>query len=357
MESETTSHSRPGRVRVLIVDDSALVRRMLRQVLEQDAAIEVVGTASNGAEGLRMVETFKPDVVTLDVTMPVMDGLTMLRRIMAEAPLPCVMVSALTQEGAQTTITALQLGAVDFVPKPGVHGIKSLREQAYTIVEKVKAAAKAKVFGPARKKPRPTRKRVAGRGAPRRSVVAIGASTGGPKALMDVVPLLPGDLPVPVLIVQHMPGAFTGSFASRMDEASNLRVKEAEPMETMMPGRAYLAPGGIHMRVGGNSRRKIILTKEPEDALHRPSVDVLMESVVDTYGGDAVGVLLTGMGADGAEGMLALHKSGGVTIAQDEQTSTIFGMPKEAIRRGAARRVLPIEDIAEAIVDAVVPAA
>lgn len=325
--------------------------------MDEDPGIEVVGCARNGVEGLQMIEALKPDVVTLDVTMPVMDGLTMLRRLMADAPLPCVMVSALTQEGAQTTLTALQIGAVDFVPKPGAHGVKSLQGQANTIIEKVKMAARAKVFGPAREKVRPPCTEAGVKGVPRRSVVAIGASTGGPKALMDVVPLLPGDLPAPVLIVQHMPGAFTRSFASRMDEVSNLQVKEAEPMETIMPGTAYLAPGGIHMRVGGNSRRKIMLTKEPEDALHRPSVDVLMESVVDTYGGDAVGVLLTGMGADGAEGMLALRKSGGETIAQDEQTSTIFGMPREAIKRGAVEKVLPIGRIAEAIVEAVVAAA
>jgi len=332
---------------------------MLRDTLTQDSGIDVVGAAHNGEEALNMIGRLDPDVVTLDVTMPVMDGLTALRRIMTDSPRPCVMVSALTQEGAQTTLEALQIGAVDFIAKPSLLNTASLQQQAHEIVVKVKAAVGANVLAQHGRRTgvstKQTTVRTESRGR-RRAVVAVGASTGGPRALMDVIPLLPADLPVPVLVVQHMPAAFTGSFAARLNDSSKLTVREASSREALSAGTAYVAPGGIHMcvaAVGRSAKKRIILTEQPEAAMHRPSVDVMMQSVADVYGADAVGVLLTGMGADGAEGMVAIRRLGGETIAQDEQSCVIFGMPNEAIRRGGARTVLPLEQVASAIVEGV----
>jgi len=360
------------KIRVLVVDDSAFMRKRIREILESDPQIEVIGVARNGEDAVAETKRLRPDVVTLDVNMPVMDGLTALQIIMAESPCPVVMLSSLTQEGAVTTFEALELGAVDYIPKPSGTVSLDIDKQAAEIVEKVKAAARARlrpagvVTSSTVRSPVP-RKTAVGRttGAARRRgasgarggvpVVAIGVSTGGPKTLMEILPYLPGDLPAAVLIVQHMPAAFTGPFAQRLDQHCQISVKEAKAGDPVLPGRGYVAPGGWHMVLNRQTSGEfsIRLTRFPSDALHIPSVDVMMYSVAKLACPDAVGVLLTGMGDDGAAAMLEIRRAGGRTIAESEETAIVFGMPARAIELGAAEQVLPSYEIASAIVEMV----
>jgi len=354
-------------ITVLIVEDSAFMRRTLRRILEGDPKIRVVGTARNGEDGVSRARQLQPDVVCLDINMPVMDGLTALQYIMAETPRACVMISSLTQEGAVSTFEALELGAVDYVPKPSGTISLDIRRQEAEIIAKVKAAASARLPGKGRarkgrRKARPV-KRASGpsRGSGSRQVVAIGVSTGGPRTLMEILPDLPADLPAAVLIVQHMPENFTGTFAKRLNQYSPLTIKEAARGDEIKAGHGYLAPGGRHMTVrapsagqgASQSKGVVRLSPRPTDVLHRPSVDVLFDSVVRSYGAQTVGVLLTGMGDDGADGMVKIRRAGGYTIAEDESTAVVFGMPAQAIARGGADKVLPSFEVAEEIIKAV----
>jgi len=353
------------KIRVLIADDSALMRREIRRILESDPEIEVVAAARNGQDAVEKTREFDPDVVALDINMPVMDGLTALQYIMMETPRPVVMVSSLTQEGALTTYEALELGAVDFVGKPGGTISLDIGNIAEKIIYKIKAAAGAnrKRLGRARVKQRrvePLRhqKRLTRHDKSNGKIVVIGQSTGGPNTIMDILPFLPEDLGAPVIIIQHMPKSFTPSFAQRLGNNCALPFKEAERGDVIEPGHGYLAPGDIHLLLSSRGMGKrgalVRLATEPADTLHKPSVDVSMVSVLDLYGGpNIVAVLLTGMGADGADAMAAIRQAGGHTIAESEETCVVFGMPREAIARGGAEFVLPSYKIGEKIVELV----
>lgn len=353
------------KIRVLIADDSALMRREIRKILESDPQIEVVAAARDGQDAVEKTRELDPDVVALDINMPVMDGLTALQYIMMESPRPVVMVSSLTQEGALTTYEALELGAVDFVGKPGGTISRDIDKVAGEIIYKVKAAAGANKKKLGRVRPRQRRKEPVGRRRrltkPRRTggkVVVIGQSTGGPNTIMDILPFLPEDLGAPVIIIQHMPASFTPSFAQRLDNNCALAFKEAERGDIIEPNHGYLAPGDYHLflapRGMGKPGALVRLSTEPSNTLHTPSVDVTMMSVLELYGGpNIVAVLLTGMGADGADAMAAIRKAGGRTIAESEETCVVFGMPREAIARGGAEFVLPSYKIGEKIVELV----
>jgi len=348
-------------VRVLVVDDSAFMRRQLTRILEADRDLEVVGIARNGQEAVDKVKELEPDVVTLDINMPVMDGLTALTYIMMERPTPCLMVSSLTQEGALATFEALELGAVDFVPKPSGTISMDIDTQAEEILQKVRAAARARLRSGRRKAAsRAEREEIGRRSTPRvaassAGVVAIGVSTGGPQTLLEILPFLPADLPAPVLIVQHMPPSFTGPLAKRLNDACAIQVKEAEQNEPLLPGWGYVAPGGYHLTVAQSTLGRgpvAHLSDRPKGYAFCPSVDVLFESVARVCGPPSVGVLLTGMGSDGADGMVRIRQAGGFTIAESEETAVVFGMPREAIERGGAQVVAPAPKIADQIVAA-----
>ncbi len=352
-----------AKIRVLIADDSALMRREIKRILESDPGIEVVAVARDGQDAVEKTREFDPDVVALDINMPVMDGLTALQYIMMESPRPVVMISSLTQEGAVTAYEALELGAVDFVGKPGGTVSRDIDKVAADIVFKIRSAAGAKSsnLGLRRKRSAASRAaarpRVSAAKAAESRVVIIGQSTGGPNVSPAILPFLPADLGAPVIIVQHMPGTFTPSFAQRLDTLCELPFKEAERGDVIEPNHGYLAPGDIHMaltaRGGGNEGALVRLSESPRDTLHTPSVDVTMESVLRQYGAGTVGVLLTGMGRDGADTMLKIREAGGRTIAESEETCVVFGMPREAIERGGAEFVLPSYEIGEKIVELV----
>jgi two-component system chemotaxis response regulator CheB len=339
-------------MRVLVVDDSALIRMAVVDILTK-AGIDVVDTAKNGMEAVEKTIKLKPDVITLDINMPVMDGLAALKLIMEKQPTPVVMLSSLTQEGARETFEALKLGAVDFIPKP--HGVfADLNEISDEIVEKVRTAATTapnllrlqnlkKFKGDVvRGKWGRTDKQVC---------VLIGSSTGGPSALEQIIPRLPSDIPAPIFIVQHMPPHFTQQLAERLDGMSEVKVKEAEDNERVKDGVAYIAPGGLHMKLrkAMDVVRVKVVDGKPVNAV-KPSVDVTAESVVRAYGENTIGVILTGMGNDGAYGMKMIKKAGGVTIASSEDTCVVFGMPKAAIEVGGITTVKPVYEIAEEIV-------
>ncbi|TKB71034.1 MAG: chemotaxis response regulator protein-glutamate methylesterase [Nitrospira sp.] len=349
------------RTQVLVVDDSALMRKVLSEMLEKDPRISVVGTARNGEEAIQKVAELHPDVVTMDVAMSVMNGLEALRRLMATTPLPVLMVSSLTEAGAKETLSALEMGAVDYLPKhvEGVTTNTALLEQE--LIGKVLAAAGAKVTrrsalqnggSPAKAIAKPmapgalTASPVGAiRGA---TLVAIGCSTGGPLALQAILPLFPADFPAAVLIVQHMPKYFTKPFAERLDQLCQITVKEAVEGDVVRPGVALVAPGGVQMRVArtGSIDIEIRLSKDGEGLLHAPSVDVMMNSVAELYSGRGIGVILTGMGRDGCEGMRAIKGTKGRTIAQNEATCAVYGMPKTVVDAGLADKVVPLTQIA-----------
>ena len=347
-------------VTVLVVDDSAFMRRQLKRIIESDPDLIVVDVARNGEEAVAKVKELAPDVVTLDINMPDMDGLTALTYIMMERPTPCLMVSSLTQEGAMATFEALELGAVDFVAKPSGTVSLDIISQEEEIIAKVRAAAGARLRG---RRTRPDARPSARRNAPAKraaapvqtgqpTIVAMGVSTGGPSTLLDILPLLPADLPVPVVLVQHMPANFTASFARRLDESCSVTVRQAEQSELLLPGHVYLAPGGYQMTIGRSllGRGMVAhLSDQPKGLPFCPSVNVLFESVAAIYGRRSVGVLLTGMGDDGARGMVQIRKAGGITIAESEETAVVFGMPREAILQGGAEIVQPANRIAETI--------
>jgi two-component system, chemotaxis family, protein-glutamate methylesterase/glutaminase len=343
-----------SKIKVLIVDDSVLMRGLLREIFSKQHDMEVVGAAPDAYTALAQIGTLEPDVVTLDVEMPGMSGLTMLEKLMRERPTPVVMVSSLTAKGAETTLRALELGAVDFATKPKVDVAKGTVEMADELSQKIRNAARAR---PRRAHESSSTVRAVSpavmpaalglRG--RRSLIAIGASTGGTEALVSVLSRLPSDAPG-VVIVQHLPALFTKPLAERLDDQSPLSVREARHGDMITPGVALLAPGDKHLEVVRQGTRFCVaLSSAPPVNRHRPSVDVLFESCARVVGASTVGVLLTGMGADGAKGLLALRQRGARTIAQNEATCVVFGMPKEAIALGAAEVIAPLDSIAHAI--------
>jgi len=332
-----------GSVRVLVVDDSALMRKLIPQMLAADESIEVVGTAMDGNFCLKKIDELKPSVVTLDLEMPGMNGIDTLKEIMRREPLPVIVFSSHSTEGASVTMKALGLGAFDFVPKPK-DASAHMAETAKELIAKVKAAAECRlkmcvVPGLA---PKPQKVSMAP-GAPSK-VVAIGVSTGGPQALEYLLAQLPGDFPGSIVVVQHMPDGFTDMFARRLDELSPMRVKEAQSGDILQPGRVLICPGSRHLKVKRLPMGDIaVLSDEPRVNGHRPSVDVLMHSAAEEFRNQAVGVLMTGMGDDGAEGLGAIKREGGMTIAQSEESCVVFGMPKAAIERGYAVRVVSLD--------------
>ena len=341
------------RIRVLIVDDSALMRQVLSTLLARDPSIEVVGVASDPYVARDKIRQLNPDVLTLDVEMPRMDGLAFLEKLMRARPMPVVMVSSLTEAGCATTLRALELGAVDFVTKPKLDLREQMPEVAQVVIEKIKAAAMARVRpliasnGVAAPPVRPAA------GALLRSteqVVAVGASTGGTEALKEFLTALPADCPG-VLVVQHMPEKFTRAFADRLDTLCTVRVKEAEDGDRVLIGHVLIAPGGYHMSLTRAGATYLVrLDQDPPVNQHRPSVDVLFNSCSTTAGSNAIGIIMTGMGDDGARGLLAMRKAGARTLAQDEATSVVFGMPKVALEMGGVERVLPLGQLAGAAV-------
>ena len=339
-------------IRVLIVDDSALMRQILRETLSSDPDIEVIGVASDPLIARKRIKLDNPDVITLDVEMPRLDGLTFLERLMRLRPMPVVMVSALTQKGADVTLRALDAGAVDFIAKPTLdieHHWEALKPE---VIAKVKLAARASINSINRPrseteaKPRPP---LVFKGT--RTVVAVGASTGGVMALSDFLMDMPADAP-PILIVQHMPPKFTGQLAERLNKQCSPTVLEATDGAQVLGGHVYLAPGDQHMVLErSGALYKVRLHDGPLEGGHRPAVDLLFDSVAKAAGANAVGVLLTGMGKDGAKGLLAMREAGAFTIGQDEASCLIYGMPKAAVKLGAVEQQLPLSKISGAILD------
>lgn len=345
------------KVKVLVIDDSALVRKILKEILESSLDIEVVGTAPDPLVARNKIKQLNPDVLTLDVEMPGMDGITFLKNLMRLRPMPVVMVSTLTERGAGITLEALEVGAVDFIAKPKFDFSHEIHRYTEQIIRKVRVAARAKV-----KPYKPDTTAVPKRTAPASSigfsttdkVIAIGASTGGTEAIRAVLTALPSDSPG-ILITQHIPPKFSERFAERLDRLCALRVSEARDGEPVVPGRAYIAPGDRHLELTRNGARYVCRLRDGNSVSgHKPSVDVLFKSVARVAGANAMGVILTGMGADGAEGLGDIQRTGAHTIAQDEQTSVVWGMPGEAVKRGNAEKVLPINEIASAIVTGLV---
>jgi two-component system, chemotaxis family, protein-glutamate methylesterase/glutaminase len=339
------------KVRVLVVDDSALMRKLIPQMLAADPSIDVVGTAMDGTFCLKKIEELQPNVVTLDLQMPGMNGIDTLKEIMRRQPLPVIVVSSHSIEGASVTLKALGLGAFDFVTKPQDASMH-MAETAAELIAKIKAAADCRVVRPGIfRTEAPRQKILGGKSVPPPSkVVAIGISTGGPQALEFLLTQLPPDFPGTIVIVQHMPDGFTEMFARRLDEMSSLRVKEAQSGDVLEAGRVLICPGSRHMRVKRLTMGDIVvLNEEARVNGHRPSVDVLFQSVATEFGPHAIAALMTGMGDDGAEGLGAVKKAGGMTIAQSEESCVVFGMPKAAIERGYATRVVALDGLSSTL--------
>jgi two-component system chemotaxis response regulator CheB len=357
------------KIRVLVVDDSASVRQALTQILDDDPEIEVMGSASDPFVAARRIQEEVPDVITLDVEMPRMDGITFLRKLMAQRPVPVVMCSSLTESGSETLMQALEAGAVDVILKPKIGAADHLRDSQMRIRDVVRAAASARLKGAAprvaREFPRmlPQEKLTAdvmlpppapGQAMARttETVVCIGASTGGTESLRVVLEALPSAAPG-IVVVQHMPEKFTAAFARRLDGLCRVEVKEAEDGDTVLRGRVLIAPGDKHTMLQRSGARYYVSVKDgPLVSRHRPSVDVLFRSAARFAGANAVGIIMTGMGDDGAHGLAEMRQAGAFTVAQDEATSVVFGMPKEAIELGAVERVLPLDLLAAEIMRA-----
>lgn len=341
-------------IRALVVDDSAFMRKAISMMLESDPEIKVVDTARNGAEGVEKVRQLKPDVVTMDVEMPVLDGISALRQIMKQHPCPVLMISSLTREGAQATVEALQAGAVDFIPKQSSYVSLEITKVQHDLIEKVKTITRSRSRWYQRTTAAAPIPRTPAVHFPEAQIVVIGISTGGPFALQRLIPALPFDLPVPVAVVQHMPPHFTRSLAERLDAASPLHVVEAENGMPVQAGTVYLAPGGKHLTFRHSAGGSLVQTPEqPSDTLHRPSVDVMFESAEAAYSGRVLSVVMTGMGKDGLQGVKAIKQHGGKLIAQDEASCVVYGMPRAVVDAGLADAVLPLEAIADAVARAV----
>lgn len=333
------------KITVLVVDDSAFMRKMVTQMLAEDEQIEVLGTARDGLDALEKIEQLKPDVITLDVEMPHMDGISMLEAQMKSRPIPVIMVSSLTQSGSQTTLKALELGAVDFVGKPSGNISLDIEVVKNELISKVKIASKAKISGPwnlLEKKPAISKP---GKGA--RRVVVIGSSTGGPQALCKVLSGIDGDIKAAFAVVQHMPPFFTNALAKRLDKLSDLIVKEAEDGDMLLEGAAILAKGGFHLDIKQDG--SVRLSSAPPVRAVRPAIDVTMSAAAKIYGSNVVGVILTGMGSDGTYGIKEIKLKGGHSIAEAQSTCVVYGMSKSIIDNGLADEIIPIEAIADRI--------
>ncbi|BAN69596.1 protein-glutamate methylesterase/protein-glutamine glutaminase [endosymbiont of unidentified scaly snail isolate Monju] len=331
-------------VRVLVVDDSAFYRKRIRDCLEVSPVIRVIGEAADGEEAVRLSHELHPDLITMDVAMPVMDGIAAVRRIMRERPTPIVMFSAFTREGAQATLDALDAGAVDFLPK-----LDSANDAARTgellRARVLELACDGEDGTPPRRETPPT---PASHKGSQPSLLVIGASTGGPVAVQQVIAALPGDFPLPVLVGIHMPGTFTPAYAERLDALAALHAREAADGMPLRPGQVLVAPGGLQTRVSADGGLHVRV-EASDDALYRPSVDLLLSSAAEAVGPRAFGIVLTGMGTDGAEGARRIHEAGGRVWAQDQASSVVYGMPAAVVRVGAAERVLALEEIADAL--------
>ncbi len=340
------------KIQVLCVDDSALIRQLMTEIVNSHTDMEMVATAPDPLIARDLIKQHNPDVLTLDVEMPRMDGLDFLERLMRLRPMPVIMVSSLTSKGSEITLNALELGAVDFVTKPQLGLREGMLHYSDAIADKIRAASRARV---SRHVPGVAPKRLtASPMVGSEKIIAIGASTGGTEAIRQVLVPLPPTSPA-LLITQHMPPGFTRSFAERLNKLCQISVKEAEDGERVMPGHAYIAPGDIHMelaRSGANYHIK--LNDAPPMNRHRPSVDILFHSVARTAGSNAVGVILTGMGNDGAAGLLAMRKAGAKTLAQSEKTCVVFGMPREAIAAGAACDIVDLDNVSQKMLSCVV---
>lgn len=344
-------------IRVLVVDDSLLMRTVITDIINSDPNLNVVGVAKDGADALGKIEKLKPDVVTLDIEMPVLDGLQALDLIMAQFPTSVIMLSSLTKSGANATIRALELGAVDFVQKPSSGNFLDLKKISLELTEKIKVASKARI---------PSLRRVGQTqtsinrlleinkkfSSVPRWIVGIGTSTGGPRALSEVITKIPGSVPAAFLVVQHMPPGFTKSLAERLDKLSELNVKEAEDKEQLKSGYVYIAPGDFHLEIEQRLAKelpKIKLSQKELVSGHRPSVDVLFKSIADISNYNLLAAILTGMGSDGNLGIKKMKQRGAITLAESEKTCVVFGMPRVAIEQGSIDFVLPIEQIAQMI--------
>jgi len=340
-------------IRVLVVDDSAFIRRAVIRMFDGHPVIRIIDVAADGAMAIDLIKKLRPDVVTLDVKMPVLDGLAALARIMKECPTPVIMLSSLTEKGGENTLKALELGAVDFIDKTAAGGPMDISGLARELTAKILVAARVDVLKLRQEEAKP----VAGEmpqvhAAKGTEIVLIGTSTGGPPALQTVLGKIPATFPCPILIVQHMPVGFTASLAERLNRLCAITVKEGVDGEVVQAGCAYLAPGGTHMKLKRNcGRMQIWLDTLPADALHRPSVDVLFESAAQVCGAATVAVVLTGMGKDGAEGAQALKRLGARVVVEAEQTSIVFGMPKAVMTAVAVDGEIPLHNMAEAIVN------
>jgi two-component system chemotaxis response regulator CheB len=340
------------KIKVLVVDDSALIRKLLSEIINSQTDMQAVGAAPDPLVAREMIRTLDPDVLTLDVEMPRMDGLDFLERLMRLRPMPVLMVSTLTDRGSEATLRALELGAVDYVSKPKIDIAHGIAEYAEEIADKIRAASmsRPRLRAPAAAaRAGPALPALANRSISTEKLIIVGASTGGTEAIKELLVAMPSDCPG-ILITQHMPEAFTKSFAARLDGLCRISVKEAEHGERVLPGHAYIAPGHSHLllrRSGANYMTQ--LSDAPPVNRHRPSVDVLFSSAAEHAGRNAVGVILTGMGKDGAQGMLAMKEAGAHNFAQDEASCVVFGMPKEAIAAGATDEVLSIRDMAKGV--------
>jgi two-component system chemotaxis response regulator CheB len=340
------------KIRVVVVDDSALVRSLLGEIINRQADMVCVGAAADPLAAREMIRELNPDVITLDVEMPRMDGIEFLSRLMRLRPMPVVMVSTLTERGAEVTMRALELGAVDFVAKPKIGISDGLAMLAEDISAKIRVAARAhlkRAVAPPASAPRPAAAPL-GRLSTEK-IVFIGASTGGTEATKEVLAQLPADAPA-VMITQHMPPGFTRSYATRLDGLCRIAVKEASDGERVLPGHAYIAPGGLHLSVERSGANYVARVRDGEPVnRHKPSVQVLFESAARVVGPNALGVMLTGMGSDGAKAMRQMREAGSFNICQDEASCVVFGMPREAIAAGAAHEVLPLQAIAARLVE------
>lgn len=349
------------KIRVLVVDDSAFMRKVIADMISSDLFMEVVAVAKNGEEALQMITEHKPDVVTMDIEMPKMDGLTALKHIMENTPMPVIMLSSLTKSGAVETLKALDYGAVDFITKPTSLVKVSTPEVKEELLNKIRIASRIKVTKPIYSPKvsrlnveRPIIEKKSYSGSSKlKKLIAIGTSTGGPRALQDVIPYLPKDIDAGILIVQHMPPGFTKSLAERLDGLSQVRVKEAEDGDVIRAGIAYLAPGDSHLKVTKQGGQYVIkLDNGDRVSGHKPSVDAMMYSIVELQENNVIGVIMTGMGADGADGVSKLKANRGYVIAQDEESCVVFGMPKSAIKLGVVDKVVSLTNIANEIVKA-----
>jgi two-component system, chemotaxis family, protein-glutamate methylesterase/glutaminase len=344
-------------IKVLIVDDSALVRSLLSEIIHHAPGFVLVGAAPDAFVARDMVNQFSPDVITLDIEMPRMDGLSFLEKLMAARPTPVIMISTLTESGAEATMRAFELGAVDFIPKPKLGIAEGLRDYEELILEKLKAAAKANVKKLKRtnvhERAMGDQKLVANRIHSTEKIIAIGASTGGTEAIKDLLLQLPAAVPG-IVMTQHMPPGFTRTYAERLNKITRLHVVEAKGGERILPGHAYLAPGGYHLLVVRSGADYVTKLSDAEPVhRHRPAADVMMASVAAAGGKNVIGILLTGMGKDGAQGMLDIRNHGGYTFAQDEASCVVYGMPKEAVALGGVDQTVELDKMGAALLEKV----